>query len=66
MQLGNYYHFLGNVYSCPFGRRKPDCPVYPLESDSFEERFEWFKNLSNEEKDLVVGHHRECSDRRGK
>jgi hypothetical protein len=66
MRLNNYLDFLGNLYDCPFGRRMPDCPMYPLKYDSFKEKLEWFGNLPKENKDMIVGHHQECKVKREK
>jgi len=66
MQLSNYFDFLGNLYGCPFGRRMPDCPVYPLDLNSFKERLEWFKTLPKDKKDLIVVHHHQCRMKREK
>jgi hypothetical protein len=66
MQLNNYFDFLGNLYGCPFGRRRPDCPIYSLDLNSFKEKLEWFNNLPKENKDEIVVHHYQCKVKREK
>ncbi len=66
MQIHNYFDYLGNLYRCPFGNRKPDCPVFLACRESFKERLDWFKALSAKKKDEVVVHHQHCKIKREK
>jgi hypothetical protein len=63
--LQKYSLFYGNLFNCPVGRRVRTCPIYPLEYMTFEERFNWFNQLSPEEKDNILRHHTSCVCRRG-
>lgn len=64
MQLSNYYIFVGNLYACPFGKRLSDCPIFPVVLNTFRERYEWFDNLSIEERESVVEYHNQCLTKR--
>jgi hypothetical protein len=66
MKLTNYFNFLGNLYGCPYGIRVPECPIYPIDCNTFREKFDWFVDLSNEEKDSVVVYHCQCLEKRSR
>lgn len=56
--------FYGNLYSCPAGKRKSDCPVSPFDNLTFAAKVDWFDKLSPEEKKLVFDHHVMCVAKR--
>ncbi len=56
--------FYGNLYSCPTGKRKPDCPVIYFENLSFEEKVNWFDGLAPEERKSVMDYHKFCVAKR--
>lgn len=56
--------FYGNLYSCPAGKRKPDCPVFTFENLSFIEKINWFDELTPEERKSIKEHHQCCVAKR--
>lgn len=56
--------FYGNLYSCPTGKRKPDCPVINYENLSFAEKVKWFDGLVPEEQKSVMEYHKKCVAKR--
>jgi hypothetical protein len=58
--MNKYILFYGNLYQCPAGTRRKSCPLYPLEHLSFEEKYKWFSNLPEKEKDALLNHHETC------
>ena len=61
-----YIYFLGDLNGCAFRKRMTDCPIYPLDFNSVDEKLKWFENLSIKEKDAIMNHHRECTYNRQK
>ncbi|MFW6371674.1 MAG: hypothetical protein ACOC10_10780 [Bacteroidota bacterium] len=52
--------FYGNLYSCPAGRRNPDCPVSAIQNLTFAEKVDWFDALSPKEQKEIEEHHKLC------
>ena len=59
-----YLNFYGNLYNCPWSCRLNTCPLYSINSLTFEEKFNWFENLTKDEKEIIVEHHSRCSKKR--
>lgn len=56
-----YLVFYGNLYECPWGERLKDCPVKVVSDLTFEEKFKWFNNLPDQQKNDIIAHHNHCS-----
>ena len=54
----------GILYSCPAGKRNQECPIMSLNHLSFQEKVDWFKDLSEEERRTIVQKHNCCSSSR--
>ncbi|WP_372645016.1 hypothetical protein, partial [Ancylomarina sp.] len=54
----------GILYSCPTGERNQECPVKSLDHLSFQEKVDWFKDLSEDERRALAQKHSCCSSSR--
>jgi len=54
----------GLTYGCPHLERQPDCPLRKIDHLSFQEKVKWIDSLSDEEKEAILEHHKECSKSR--
>ena len=51
----------GLAFDCPYLDRMDNCPMQEVEHLSFNEKYLWIKNLSQDEKLRMLEQHRNCS-----
>ena len=54
----------GFAYNCPSVHRINNCPFSLVEQLPFKQKVLWINGLSNEEKELILEHHKACSIKR--
>lgn len=54
----------GVSYKCPALVRKDNCPLKKIDSFSFKEKVIVIDDLCNEEKKMILEHHKVCSKNR--
>ncbi|MEI7594695.1 MAG: hypothetical protein WCK02_03030 [Bacteroidota bacterium] len=53
-------HCVGLIFDCPYGKKMENCPFNAIRELEFKERFEAFKNLSDEEITKLYKFHKNC------
>ena len=54
----------GLIFKCPFQEEDKSCPFTSLRKMDVTSRFIYLNNLSPEEKEKLIQHHKQCLNRR--
>ncbi len=58
------YTLYGLAYDCTHIDRKGDCPLKVIEQLPFKKKVLWINELSQNEKEIILEHHKACSKNR--